>query len=270
MIYFDAAQVFASLLSCPLLNRDENFMFHEDEDPFVAPSKSGNIGDINTGECYRKTYEALVKNVGVDMILPTIFAIDKTQVDTYGRMQMEPLTISHGLLKRDVRSKPSAMRILGYICQFPAHKPTSKKGARSTAAVIKAADLPDGTIIGDASSLKQIPGVSWSTYLLNKMHMQIKFILEESGYLKLQHNGFNWMLHYNGKIHPIVLYPYIPFIVGNTTEGHDCLCGHYTARSSSVKQICRVCECPNPQIWVVKGKVSLPEAICDQQAGEIG
>jgi hypothetical protein len=105
MVYFDAAQVFASLLSCPLMNRDENFMFHEDKDPFVAPSKSSNIGDINTGECYRKTYEALVKNVGVDMILPTIFAIDKTQVDTYGRMQMEPLTISHGVLKRDVRSK---------------------------------------------------------------------------------------------------------------------------------------------------------------------
>ena len=27
MIYFDASQVFASLLSCPLLNRDENFCF---------------------------------------------------------------------------------------------------------------------------------------------------------------------------------------------------------------------------------------------------
>jgi hypothetical protein len=62
MIYFDASQVFASLLSCPLLNRDENFLFHEDKDPFVAPSKAGDIGDINTGECYRKAYEALVKN----------------------------------------------------------------------------------------------------------------------------------------------------------------------------------------------------------------
>ena len=27
MIYFDASQVFASLLSCPLLNRDEIFCF---------------------------------------------------------------------------------------------------------------------------------------------------------------------------------------------------------------------------------------------------
>ena len=49
MIYFDASQVFASLLSCPFLNCDENFLFHEHKDPFVAPSRSGDIGDINTG-----------------------------------------------------------------------------------------------------------------------------------------------------------------------------------------------------------------------------
>jgi hypothetical protein len=84
------------------------------------------------------------------------------------------------------------MQILGYICQFPAHKPTSEKGANSAVAALQATDLPDGTIVGDLSSLKQIPNASWSSYLLNEMHMQIKFILEESGFLELQRNGFNW------------------------------------------------------------------------------
>ena len=72
------------------------------------------------------------------------------------------------------------MQILGYICQFPAHKPTFKKGASSAAAAFQAMDLPDSTVVGDVSSLKQIPSVSWSTYLLNEMHMQIKFILEDT------------------------------------------------------------------------------------------
>jgi hypothetical protein len=49
MIYFDASQVFASYLSCPLLNCNEDFLFHAHKDPFVEPSKSGDIGDINTG-----------------------------------------------------------------------------------------------------------------------------------------------------------------------------------------------------------------------------
>jgi hypothetical protein len=106
MIYFDAREVFASLLNCPLLNRDENHLFDSPaKDPFVGPiSSSTTIGDINTGRCYRKTYEALVKKPGVDMILPSIMAMDKAQVDTYGRLQMEPLTMSHGLLKHSIRS----------------------------------------------------------------------------------------------------------------------------------------------------------------------
>ncbi len=83
--------------------------------------------------------------------------------------------------------------------------------------------------------------------------MQIKFILEESGFLELQRNGFDWMLHYNGQIHPVVLHPYIPFIIGDT-EGHDRLCGHYTARFSSVAQLCRVCECPTLESGYSKGK----------------
>ncbi len=60
MIYFDAREVFASLLSCPLLNRDENYLFDSPEkDPFIGPPKSSIIGDINTGQCYRKTHKAL-------------------------------------------------------------------------------------------------------------------------------------------------------------------------------------------------------------------
>ena len=44
-------------------------------------SKSTALGDIDTGRCYRKTYNDLVKNVGVDMILPCILAMDKTHID---------------------------------------------------------------------------------------------------------------------------------------------------------------------------------------------
>jgi Plavaka transposase len=242
MIYFDAREVFASLLSCPLLNRDENYLFDSPaKDPFVGPpTSSTTIGDINTGRCYRKTYEALVKKQGVDMILPSIMAMDKTQVDTYGRLQMEPLTMSHGLLKHSIRSKHMAMRILGYICHSPAHQPNFKGGVVRVSE--PPTDLPPGTVVGRVP-LKPIPNVSWSTYLLNEMHLQIEFILEQSGFLDLQRNGFHWKLHYNEKVYPVVMHPYIPFIIGDT-EGHDRLCGHYTARFSAIKQLCRACECP--------------------------
>jgi hypothetical protein len=61
MDYFNASAVFALLLSCPTLNQDEHFLFHDQKDPIAQPSKYADVGDINTGCCSRKTYDALLK-----------------------------------------------------------------------------------------------------------------------------------------------------------------------------------------------------------------
>ena len=55
-------------------------------------------------------------------------------------------------------------------------------------------------------------------------------------------------------MYPAVLHPYIPFIVIVYTEGHDRLCGHYTARFSSIKQLCRACECPTDKTGYSQAK----------------
>ena len=96
MIYFDASKVFASLLSCPTINQDKHFLFHDQKDPFAVPSKTADVGDINTSRSYRKTHKSLVKNPDTDIILPCILAMDKTHIDLAGHLQMEPITISHG------------------------------------------------------------------------------------------------------------------------------------------------------------------------------
>ena len=123
VVYFDASDVFASLLSCPTLNQDENCLLDSAKDPFAAPSvKASHVRDINTGRCYRKTYKALIKEISVDILLPCIMAMDKTHIDMAGRLQMEPITLSHGLLKHAVHCLPIAMQILGYINHSsPAH-----------------------------------------------------------------------------------------------------------------------------------------------------
>ena len=72
MIYFNASEVFASLLSCP--NQDETYFFDNAKDPFVAPRVSSDVGDIHTGCCYRKMYEALIRKPGDDMLLPCVMA----------------------------------------------------------------------------------------------------------------------------------------------------------------------------------------------------
>ena len=63
VVYFDARRdVFASLLSFPTPNKDENFFLfqHGKEDAtFSEPSKSPDLGEIDSGLCYRRSYEHL-------------------------------------------------------------------------------------------------------------------------------------------------------------------------------------------------------------------
>ena len=54
----------------------------------------------------------------------------------------------------------------------------------------------------------------------------------------MQDKGLKWKLYYKEAVHT-----YVPFVFGDT-EGHDCLCGHYTAPFAKVNQLCRPCECP--------------------------
>ena len=120
------------------------------------------------------------------MLLPCIFAIDKTHCDSSSRLQMEPLTISLGIFKHVIRKEPAAVRILGLINLGPAHKRTAADPLISpTPFSYKAED-----------HLPTMNGVSAAAYSLNEYHLQIRCILEKSGFLALQEHGFNWKLRY--------------------------------------------------------------------------
>ena len=56
MVFFDTSEVFASLLFCPTLNQDKNYLFNNAKGQFVAPlGTSSHVGEINTGPYYTKT-----------------------------------------------------------------------------------------------------------------------------------------------------------------------------------------------------------------------
>jgi hypothetical protein len=75
-----------------------------DCNPFAKPNGAV-ICDINTSAAYLKTYDALIKNVEEDMLLPCILAIDKTtcNVGGGGRLLLEPIVVSSGLMKHDMK-----------------------------------------------------------------------------------------------------------------------------------------------------------------------
>ena len=237
VVYFSAHSIFRSFLSCPDLNQDQNYIFNDDNDPDCNPFAKPNsavISDINTGMSYLKTYDQLVKNEEKDMLLPCILAIDKTTCDIGGggRLSLEPIVLSYGLMKHDVRKTPLPMRVLGFINTSPILQRNSAPNDRT---------VPTGTEpLPRGCATKDVSDAAWR---LNEYHMQIDCILRESGFLDLQQTGLKWNLNFRGKSFPAVLHPYIPFIIGDT-EGHDGLCGHFKSRTAGVAQLCRACECP--------------------------
>ncbi len=87
VVYFSAHSIFRSFLSCPDLNRAQNYIFNDDNEPDCNPFAKPNsavISDINTGMSYLKMYDQLVKNEEEDMLLPCILAINKTTCDIGG------------------------------------------------------------------------------------------------------------------------------------------------------------------------------------------
>ena len=104
--------------------------------------------------------------------------MDKTHINMAGLLQMEPISILHGLLNHDVRRLPSAMRILGYINHStPAHLPAD---AKIDLNFNTPTDLPKG--VARVKDPLPCPNddVSWATLTLNETHMQIQIILKES------------------------------------------------------------------------------------------
>jgi len=229
IVYFDAKAVIASLLTSAQLHKDENYLFHND-DPFAPPPATPDreIGDINTGRCYAASYKSFCTEPG-DVLLLTPLALDKTHVDTLGRIKLEPLNLSLGIHKRSIRQLSKANRPLGYVSMyFPGDCATSDPDV--------AADVEQYTEL-DSHGLSKAAGD------LNDYHAQLRFILDKSGFTELQRTGFKWKLQYKGETHEVTFRLVVPFIVGDT-EGHDRLCGHYLARFAKVAQLCRICECP--------------------------
>jgi hypothetical protein len=241
MVYFDAKAVFASMLTCPVLNQDKNYLFNGYDTPSTPPpDKPKYIGDLNTSRGYIENYTSLITNPTEDVLLPCVLAIDATNCDTFGRLKMEPLTISYGLMKQSVRNSPIAMRILGYVNHCAKADDSNACHLEENNIDVATNDVPHTT-----TPCLQIPkpACTQSAQNVNDYHAQIKFILEESGFLELQDRGFKWILHYRGEPFPVTFRTYVPFIIGDT-EGHDQLCGHYKCRTGNVAQLCRACKCP--------------------------
>ena len=213
----DFCAALGSLLSDPELIRDEHLHLYETEngaamgEPSSVPPEL--LVDILDGDVCREAYRFYIKKES-DLLVPIIMFIDKTHVDTNGRLTLEPLCFTLGIFKKEYRRQPQYWRTLGFVN-------TSRDNVELT------------------------PGQKLIDY-----HFVLAHILQS--YKEAQATDLQWNLPYRGENHEVTLQIPLLYVVGDT-EGHDKLCAHYQNRTKSAS-LCRYCTCPREETGNPKAK----------------
>ena len=210
IVIHDFKEQFYSLLTDPDVMKEENLLIRLDN-PFCPPETNlaETLRDINDGQVYKKAYQIYVKHPHRDVLCPIILFIDKTHVDAKGRLCLEPVSFTLGILKKEVRNLPYAWRPLGYV-------------------------LNQANVTANLTPLQK--AIDY--------HFVLGKILESLKQVQLKKGGIAWLLdsREDDQKTPVFFKVPVLFVVGDT-EGHDKMCGHYLNRTK-VKALCRYCKCP--------------------------
>ena len=206
---FDFQESLYSLLTCPHLNKDENYDFPVPNQPFKRPPKWSELPDdhvvreLSSGKRFIDTHHLLVQNENDEMLVPIILFEDATHIDNNGRLKSEPVLFTLGWFNEKMRQDPRAWRPLGYV-------PTS------------------GTYLASRKTVGRH----------SDHHVILKHILKDlwkdhpSGFPR-----FRWDFRLNNQTHDVILLMPVILVTGDN-EGQDKMCG----KKSKSNHPCRRCK----------------------------
>ena len=197
-----------SILSDKNIMTKENLIYTElNGNPFhVDIHNNGMYGDVHQSQWWKASDYKLIKDPNTQLMVPIIFYLDALVLDAYGKLSLEPLSFTLGILRRHCRNQKHAYRTLGFVEDLD-----HLYGANHITPDQKAEDY----------------------------HCIMELILEE--FKKVQADGgFEWDFVIDGVTYRRTLFFPLMFFIGDC-KGHDVLCG----RNASHRCIglCRDCDC---------------------------
>ena len=234
IVWNDAREVITSLLTDPRIT-DDDYTFWEDNPLASPPERVNYVEDLITGRAYMKTYKALIKQPGTQVLLPVLFYIDAATTGQFADLPVTAVKISLGIFSRKAREKDYCWRILGYVPAVMKHKSKGRRimlDSMHMDGVMAHQDALEDEGIADNDKVEKA----------QDFHSMLEVVLRS--YVILQDSGFVWDLPYKGKwFKDIEFVLFTPFIKVDGEEA-DKLCGKYLSRTRNVAQLCRYCECP--------------------------
>ena len=211
IVYFSFRASLASLLSNVELMNEANLLLNPN-DPFNSTPDGFVLSDLNSGWWYRETCKMFHLEPQKDILLPIILFIDGSTIDTYGKLNVEPITFTLGIFKRSVRNRSEAWRTLGYI--------ESLKHIVSE---------PITRIAGN------------SKRKLQDKHTIMKFLMKELIEIQGPNSGFEWDLSIGGKVYNVTFKIAVQVVIGDC-KGNDELCARYGSHNKKTAGFCRDCK----------------------------
>ena len=238
VVKFDTIGMIHSLLSDPDLMKDENLLFTGD-DPYPKFNENGDLPnpsvlkDINSGIWFKKASETLCEDV-IDIVCPILLFIDGLTIDEYSNIQLEPVTFTLGIFKREIRNQDKAWRTLGYINNVNEHDAYNK--VQENEEDLSDTDSDD-TTDGNAQKFTSNYNIN-SCDKLTDYHTILDEILSELREIQ-DFGGLLWDIPFRGRTHRVRLKFPIQFVIGDC-KGHNLLCGRYG--SNNTNSLCRDCD----------------------------
>ena len=204
---FDFREVLVDMLSNEDIMNPNHLQFYDNSDPTkIHPQDTTNVGEIVTSDTFFRAHKRLC-NKPDDVLWPLIIYNDELNFDKYGKLKLDPLSMTFGRLPLHIRNQPFAWRMFGIVHSIK-YFDTDKK-------------------MDSTTKMKIYHKV------LHKLLRIVKEIQKEGGI------PFD-LPQVDGSTKRVNLIIYVQFIIGDT-KGHDLLCGRMGSYHLGMNQLLRDC-----------------------------
>ena len=250
------------LLTDPRI-KDEDYSFFNNDPLAPPPDNPTHVGDVNTADAFRETYDKLCRGKKNKQLMGVIFYLDAAVTGQFSDLPVLALKMSLTIFTREARKKSYLWADLGYLPHVKLSVGRGKKIFKDSQHMeAEDIDMFDGEgeeFEGDDDSVTSVEGPP--VVKAQDFHKMLDVVLES--YVEIQETGFLWDQRYKGRTWNDMWYElFTPFIKADTEEA-DALCSKFRPRTRNIKQICRNCYVPMVELdmysvkypYKTKGKI---------------
>lgn len=207
---FDFREVMIDMMSNEDMMSLENLLFFDKENLSKIHPRDSDVGEVITSDVFFNAHKRLCKKDN-DVLFPLVMYNDEICFDSYGKLKLDPFSVTFGRFPVHIRNQSVAWRYFGFIHSIKVYDSDS-----------------------DLDSKKKIT-------IYHKCLKEIFSVLKE-----IQREGgipYTFTLP-DGSKHHVNLIIYVQFVIGDT-KGHDHICGRMACYNLKMNQSVRDC-CVTP------------------------